>query len=297
VKIPDPQLIRASLCAPGIVASACVGISSLGLPAPALATRGLSSPGLSGPAAAAAEPAKPEATFAALAGHVVLENERVLVEDFVIPPGGATGHHSHPADQLLVFIKGGVLEAAGGRRTLWRDGRVAWQAGGSPADGGSVNVGTMPIEIVCVTLRPVAPPAGMSVAAGLASAAGAASASGVSAADAPAAGAPKEPTYRHLNYPNIPGEDLLENESVIVQRFTVNPGQWEGVHAHHPNMLYIHIKGGQWAARSKQEPEHAYPPSPDGEVGWMPTIDIGQGHESHNIGKDPIDLIWVTLKK
>ena len=83
-----------------------------------------------------------------------------------------------------------------------------------------------------------------------------------------------------------------------MQRFTVNPGQWEGVHAHHPDMLYIHIKGGQWAARSKREPEHAYPePSPDGEVGWMPTIDIGEGHESRNIGKDPIDLIWVTLKK
>lgn len=42
-----------------------------------------------------------------------------------------------------------------------------------------------------------------------------------------------------------------------MQRFTVNPGQWEGVHAHHPDMLYIHVKGGQWAARSKKEPEHA----------------------------------------
>ena len=106
------------------------------------------------------------------------------------------------------------------------------------------------------------------------------------------------PKYRYLNYPNIPGEDLLENNLVIVQRFTVNPGQWEGVHAHHPDMLYIHIKGGQWAARSKHEGEHAYPaPSPDGEVGWMPTIDLSEGHESGNIGKDPIDLVWVTLKQ
>ena len=105
------------------------------------------------------------------------------------------------------------------------------------------------------------------------------------------------PPDQHLNYPNIPGEDLLENDRVIVQRFIVKPGQWEGVHAHRPNMLYIHVKGGQWATRSKKEPEHAYPePSPDGGVGWMQTFELSEGHESGNIGKEPIDLIWVTLK-
>jgi hypothetical protein len=29
----------------------------------------------------------------------------------------------------------------------------------------------------------------------------------------------------------------------------------------------------------------------------MPTIDLAEGHESGNIGKDPIDLVWVTLKQ
>ncbi|MGO9037800.1 MAG: hypothetical protein ACLPX1_01980 [Steroidobacteraceae bacterium] len=221
--------------------------------------------------AATAAAVKTAPTFANLQGEVVLENPRVLVQKFLIEPGQSTGLHTHPGNQLLVFIKGGVLRSESGRSTLWKDGRVLWQTAADRADDGSTNTGSTPIEIICVNLKPVAPGA------------------------PPAGGKPK---YQYLNYPNIPGEDLLENDFVIVQRFVVNPGQWEGVHAHHPDMLYIHIKGGQWAARSKREPEHPYPEaSPDGEVGWMATIPLSEGHESGNIGKNPIDLIWVTLKQ
>jgi hypothetical protein len=208
--------------------------------------------------------------YAELQGEVLLDNPRVFVQKFIVKPGQSTGRRSRPGDQLLVFIKGGVLTSKAGRSTLWRDGRVLWQSAGAAVDEGSTNTGATPIEMIWVTLKPVA------------------------AAAAP--GLP--PKYHYLNYPNIPGEDLLENELVIVQRFIVNPGQWEGVHAHHPDMLFIHVKGGQWAVRSKHEAEHAYPDaSPDGEVGWEPTIDISEGHESGNVGKSPIDLIWVTLKK
>jgi len=230
---------------------------------------------VSGPLIHAAERSP---VYAGLHGEVVLDNPRILVERFVLQPGQSTGRHTHPADQLLVFVKGGVLRLlATGRSTLWRDGRVVWQNATDAADAGSTNAGTTPIVMIWVTLKPVAPAASPAAGPG---------------------GKPSDPYRQYLNYPNIPGEDLLENKRVIVQRFTVNPGQWEGVHAHHPNMLYIHIKGGQWATRSKKEPEHAYPkPSPDGEVGWMRTIDISEGHESGNIGKEPIDLIWVTLKE
>jgi predicted metal-dependent enzyme (double-stranded beta helix superfamily) len=220
----------------------------------------------------AAESAKSDPSFAGLQGEVLLDNARVSVQRFIIQPGQSTGRHMHPADQLLVFIKGGVLRSeATGRSTLWKDGRVVWLSAADPADEGSTNTGVTPVEMELVTLKPVAQPAAVP------------------------GGKPK---YQYLNYPNIPGEDLLENDQVIVQRFAVKPGQWEGVHAHCPDMLYIHIKGGQWAAKTYTEPERPYPdPSPDGEVGWMPTIDISVGHQSGNIGKKTIDLVWVTLKK
>jgi predicted metal-dependent enzyme (double-stranded beta helix superfamily) len=221
----------------------------------------------------AAELPKDDPSFAGLQGEVLLDNARVFVQKFVVEPGQSTGRHMHPADQLLVFIKGGVLKSqATGRATLWRDGRVEWQSATDPADEGATNTGATPIDMDLVTLKPVAQ----------------------TAAAVPAG----KPKYQYLDYPNIPGEDLLENDQVIVQRFTVKPGQWEGVHAHCPDMLYIHIKGGQWAEKTYKEPEHPYPnPSPDGEVGWMATIDVSVGHQSRNISKNPIDLVWVTLKK
>lgn len=210
--------------------------------------------------------------YARLPGEVTLDNEHVRVERFHLGPGQSTGAFRPRGDQLLVFIKGGILtDAATGRAVLWRDGRVAWHGAGQPGDAGATNTGTTPVDFLWVTVKPAPPARG-------------------------ARAAP--PTWRYLNYPNIPGEDLLENEHLIVQRFTVGPGQWEGPHGHHPNMLYIHIKGGRWAARSRSEPEHVYPdPDADGQVGWMTPIGVAEQHESGNAGTEPIDLIWVTLKR
>jgi quercetin dioxygenase-like cupin family protein len=206
--------------------------------------------------------------YAGLAGELMLENPRVRVVRFVLPPGSSTGRHHGNAAQLLVFVKGGLLRGADGRVTLWRDGRVLWQDPASGDDPGSENVGREDIVLLWVSVRP-----------------------------APRGAAVPRPGDFHLSYPNIPGEDLLENARVLVQRFTVQPGQWEGVHAHRPNMLYIHIRGGQWAERSYHAAAHPYAEaSADGSVGWMRTVDISEGHESGNIGRTPIDPLWVTLK-
>ena len=105
----------------------------------------------------------------------------------------------------------------------------------------------------------------------------------------------EQPNPCHQYYPNIPGELVLENEKLVVQRFTVQPGEWEGIHRHPPDQLYIHIKGGEWTVKYGDEATTSY--SPTGEIGWDETAtELSALHESGNTGDEPIDLVWVTLK-
>jgi predicted metal-dependent enzyme (double-stranded beta helix superfamily) len=208
--------------------------------------------------------------YANLAGEVLLENDRLRVEKFSLRPGQSTGPHSRAAGRLLVIIKGGVLASNYSHRaTLWKDGSVFWQGEGAP-DAGSTNIGTAPMQWIWVTPKPVT-------------------------VSRPSPEVDSENQY--LGYPNVPGEDLLENELLIVQRFVLKPGQWEGVHAHGPNSLYIFVRGGQWISRTYTNPKQASGNSPDGSVGWMTPSVIGEGHQSGNIGKHPSEVVWVILKK
>lgn len=222
-----------------------------------------------------AEPSKKQQAanqpiYADVTGTMALDNERVLVQRFIIQPGQSTGHHAHAAHQLLVFVKGGVLTSKAGRSTLWPDGRVVWlQDAGH--DEGSTNTGRAPIELVWITLKPLE----------------SASRPGTSG---------QKPKYGYLNYPNIPGEDVLENDQVIVQRFKMNPGEWEGVHAHNPNTFYIFIKGGQWVSKSKEHPQGVPGSAADGVVAWMDTIDMSDEHQSGNTGTSSTEVVWVALK-
>ncbi len=97
------------------------------------------------------------------------------------------------------------------------------------------------------------------------------------------------------NYPNIPGKVILENDKFIVQRFVFPPGQWEGVHAHPPHQIYIHIKGGKWKVRYGERVQTVN--SPTGSAGFFGPVRLSEDHESMNVGDEPIDLVWVTLKE
>jgi len=102
-----------------------------------------------------------------------------------------------------------------------------------------------------------------------------------------------------LTYPNLEnsdGEVVLTNDHVVLQRLVVPAGEWEGIHSHPGNQIYVHIRGGEWSGRVGGKSEYAGIVSPDGEVGWMDEIPLSAGHDSGNTGDTPIDLIYVTLK-
>jgi hypothetical protein len=209
--------------------------------------------------------------FARVDGTTALENERVVVQRFIIQPGQSTGPEVHGPRQLLVFVKGGVLTSnTTERSSFWPDGRVVW-LDESARDQGETNTGHGPIELLWIVLKPSAAPAGASVS--------------------------TKPAWGYLNYPNVPGEDVLENSWVIVQRFKMKPGEWEGVHAHNPNTFYIFIKGGKWVSKSQTHPAGVAGSATDGTIAWMDTIGLSEQHQSGNTGSNETEVVWVTLKQ
>ncbi len=99
----------------------------------------------------------------------------------------------------------------------------------------------------------------------------------------------------HMDYPNIDSELLLENDRVVVQRFTIQPGQWEGIHRHPPNQLYIQLTDGDWSYKSNGKTELFSMAA--GEVSWNETsTELDAQHESGNVGAHPVSYLWVGVK-
>jgi quercetin dioxygenase-like cupin family protein len=208
---------------------------------------------------------------AGLRGEILLENDRLVVQKLVIPPGAREGPPTYAASHLWVQMTPGAWtsQADPARVSRLDAGSVGWR---SPADHpehdeARINAGASPIELLWVRLKP-------------------------STASAAETDAMKD--YR-LVYPEIPGTVLLENDEVVVQRFVVPPGAWEGVHAHPGNQLYVHVTGGTWAVRSGGHERIV--DSRTGSVGWYRVVPLSEGHQSGNVGDRAIDLVWITLKR
>ena len=87
-------------------------------------------------------------------GEVVLENDRVVVQRFIVEPGQWAGEHSHPGNQIAVILKGGETtfrEGGEERVETSEDGSVVWIEAIEAHDHG--NTGDNPIELLVITLK------------------------------------------------------------------------------------------------------------------------------------------------
>ena len=200
-------------------------------------------------------------------GELLLANDKVVVQKFIFEPGQWSGPHTHPGNQVYVYIRGGEwTERRGDQETVFRAeaGSVGWSETPSEAEPWEAgNTGDSPIETVWVTLQPCT-----------------------------------LLSNHHTGtfYPDVPLELLLENNRVVVQRFILEPGQWEGVHSHPGDQVYVHVRGGVWSGRRNGVERIGTEPSEAGSVGWMEEVKLSEQHNSGNTGDTTFELIWITLK-
>ncbi len=201
-------------------------------------------------------------------GELVLDNEYVVVQRFIIEPGQWEGIHSHPGNQIAVRIKGGLWAGRRGGVEVYRmtepteDGSVGWtDAIDISEQHESGNVGDTPIDLIWITLKRCAPVSNQAVG---------------------------------QVYPDVPAEVLLENDRVVVQRFVTQPGQWQGVHSHPGSQVFVHTKGGEWTIRTGDRETVSY--SETGSAGWWQRVDMSEAHDTANSGDTPIEHILINLK-
>lgn len=200
--------------------------------------------------------------------EVVFENDRVLVQKGVLQPGQWEGIHSHSGNQLGVNLTAGqVTVRQGGDESVYigQMGSVEWQPAVDLSEKHeSGNTGNKPYEFLWVNLKQPA------------------SAKALAKSD-----------YTQ-HYPNIPSKDSFENDRVLVQRFVLQPGKWEGIHEHSGNQLFIMLTDGLATVRFGDEETTANYPA--GLVGWQPAVELSEMHESGNVGEKPLEILILNLK-
>ncbi len=104
------------------------------------------------------------------------------------------------------------------------------------------------------------------------------------------------------SYPNIDGETLLEDDRVVVQRFVLEPGEWEGIHEHPEYQLVIVLNSTDELTWRFRGAERVFPGPEDGEpdpIGafWRPgPVSKSDQHDSGNTGSRPLEWIAITFK-
>lgn len=105
--------------------------------------------------------------------------------------------------------------------------------------------------------------------------------------------------YGQQDYPNVEGETLLEDDRVVVQRFVLEPGQWEGIHEHPEHQLVIVLNSTNELVYRFRGSEKLFERPDDDSVRafWRPgPVHMSDEHESGNTGTRPLEWIAITFK-
>ena len=103
-------------------------------------------------------------------------------------------------------------------------------------------------------------------------------------------------------YPNVEGETLLEDDRVIVQRFVLEPGQWEGVHEHPEHQLVIVVNATDELTYRIGDSNKVFKRENEEELQritsfWRPgPVLLSDDHESGNTGNRQLEWIAITFK-
>lgn len=102
-------------------------------------------------------------------------------------------------------------------------------------------------------------------------------------------------------YPNIGGEILLDDDRVIVQRFVLEPGQWEGIHEHPEHQLVIVLNNTDELTFRYGGTEKVFTNyGEDSEAlvsFWRPgPVSMSDQHDSANIDTRQLEWIAITFK-
>ncbi len=91
-------------------------------------------------------------------------------------------------------------------------------------------------------------------------------------------------------YPNIPAPMLFENDEIIAQSWTSEPGVWAGEHSHMGNQLAVVVKGGTILYREGGvETPVTYQ---EGDVYWIKATT----HDHSGGGDSPVEMILITVR-
>jgi quercetin dioxygenase-like cupin family protein len=141
---------------------------------------------------------------------VVFENERFLAQRLSSEPGQWAGEHSHTGGQLVVVLEGATQtrREGGEEKVVTREaGDVFWV---EPTEAHDHSVtGETPFTRILVTIAEAEDIGGVA-----------------------------------QTYPDIPVEVVFENERVVAQRISSEPGQWAGEHSHTASQLVVVLMGG-----------------------------------------------------